>query len=47
VAWCGGKGKKQHQLGLQFLDLNREHRKVLKAFLVEYGLDHPNSNLYI
>jgi c-di-GMP-binding flagellar brake protein YcgR len=46
VAWTSQKNSGEFLTGVQFLDLNRNHRKLLKAFLVNFHLDQPDSFLY-
>ncbi len=45
VAWCEPRAE-EFMLGLQFLDLDQANRTKLKAFLVDYNLDRPDSALY-
>lgn len=46
VAWNSSRPDGSYLLGIQFLDLDRNERKLLKGFLVEYQLDSPDSPLY-
>ncbi len=46
VVWCSAAADQEYLLGVQFLDLDRQDRKSLKAFLVDYDLDKPDSKLY-
>lgn len=45
VVWSAPR-EDQYMNGLQFLDLQPQHRKLLKAFLVDFDLDQPESDLY-
>lgn len=47
VAWCIPARETDYVLGVQFLDMDRENRRRLKSFLVEYRLDRPDSSLYV
>lgn len=46
VAWCAPYDDKEYMLGVEFLDPDPAHRSRLKAFLIEYNLDQPDSALY-
>lgn len=46
VVWCKASNQGDHLIGVQFLDLDVENRRKLKAFLVEYRLLDPSSNLF-
>ncbi|MEW6516464.1 MAG: PilZ domain-containing protein [candidate division FCPU426 bacterium] len=46
VAWSAAAPSNGFLAGVQFLDLEQNHRKWLKEFLVEFQLDQPNSQLY-
>jgi len=45
VAWCAPAHKVGFQLGMQFLDMDRDDRKTLKEFLIDYRLYQPDSPL--
>lgn len=47
VAWCRPYDDKEYMLGVEFLDPDPHHRSRLKAFLVDFNLDQPNSALYM
>lgn len=44
VVWCRREGERGYKLGLAFMDIERQHRKLLKHFLVEYELDEELPN---
>lgn len=46
AAWSAQKQKQDYMVGVQFLEIKREHRKRLKDFLVDYQLALPDSRLY-
>lgn len=46
VAWVKPNQDGSYTVGVQFLDLEPGERQLLKAFLVEYELDQPDSELY-
>ncbi|MEW6515912.1 MAG: PilZ domain-containing protein [candidate division FCPU426 bacterium] len=39
VVWCRRVGETQYKIGLAFIDIERQRRKLLKHFLVEYEMD--------
>ncbi len=45
VAWSAPAKEGGHHVGVQFLDMDREDRKTLKSFLMDYQLYQPNSFL--
>ncbi len=46
VAWCTSFREDGYLVGLQFLDLDRDDRRRLKDFLMNFKLDAPDSSLY-
>jgi len=46
VAWSKKTDKGEYLIGAEFLDIDPEHRKILKKFLVDYQLDDIHSVLY-
>ncbi len=47
VVWCTMKKDHEYIAGIEFWDLNREHRKQFKDFLIDFNLDKPDSDLYL
>lgn len=46
VAWCASSKEGEFVAGVQFLDLDRDGRKLLKRFLAEYRLYQPESTIH-
>jgi c-di-GMP-binding flagellar brake protein YcgR len=46
VVWCQRAENQEYMLGIEFLDPEPAHRSRLKAFLIDYKLDQPDSALY-
>jgi len=46
VAWVKPNQNGSYTIGVEFLDLEPGERQLLKAFLIEYELDQPDSELY-
>ncbi len=46
VAWSKPASQGGFVIGIQFLDLEPAERQLLKAFLVEFELDQPDSGMY-
>ncbi len=46
VVYCASQRKNKYKLGIQFLDLDKENRKVLRDFLLQCQLIKPTSRLY-
>jgi hypothetical protein len=47
VAWCAPARKGGFDLGVQFLDMDRDDRQTMKGFLGEYRLFPPDAPLYL
>lgn len=46
VVYCAPTRNSKYKLGIQFLDLDKENRKVLRDFLLQCQLIKPASRLY-
>ncbi|MCD4813596.1 PilZ domain-containing protein [bacterium] len=46
VAYCKTTGRDRYQLGVEFLDLDKENRKLLKKFLIQSDLLKSSSRMY-